>query len=149
MYKLSQRSIDKLNGVDERLQILVHKAIAITPVDFGVIEGLRTYEQQESLVLKGVSQTMKSKHLSGEAVDLMAYIDGRPCWELNVYDDIADAIKKAAIETDVPIRWGCAWHIPDIRQWGGTMEEAMNNYIDLRRREGKRPFLDGPHFEIG
>lgn len=149
MYKLSQRSIDRLNGVDERLEILVRKAIAITSVDFGVIEGLRTYDQQEALFLKGASQTMKSKHLSGEAVDLMAYFDGRPCWELTVYDDIADAIKKASIEIDVPIRWGCAWHIPDIRKWGGSMEEAMNNYVDLRRREGGRPFLDGPHFEIG
>jgi hypothetical protein len=28
------------------------------------------------------------------------------------------------------------------------MEEAMNNYIDLRRSEGRRPFIDGPHFEL-
>jgi hypothetical protein len=28
------------------------------------------------------------------------------------------------------------------------MEEAMNAYIDLRRSEGKRPFIDGPHFEL-
>jgi hypothetical protein len=28
------------------------------------------------------------------------------------------------------------------------MEDAMNEYVDLRRSEGKRPFIDGPHFEI-
>jgi hypothetical protein len=27
------------------------------------------------------------------------------------------------------------------------MEEAMNAYIDLRRSQGRRPFIDGPHFE--
>jgi len=24
----------------------------------------------------------------------------------------------------------------------------MDAYIDLRRSEGKRPFIDGPHFEL-
>jgi peptidoglycan LD-endopeptidase CwlK len=87
--------------------------------------------------------------LDGKAVDLMAYIgDGRASWELNLYDDIADAMKEAAVETGAVLRWGAAWHIPDIRQWNGTMEDAMNAYVDLRRSEGKRPFIDGPHFEI-
>ncbi len=34
----------------------------------------------------------------------MAYIGGRGCWELNVYDEIADAMKAAAIELGVSIR---------------------------------------------
>jgi peptidoglycan L-alanyl-D-glutamate endopeptidase CwlK len=65
-----------------------------------------------------------------------------------LYDDIADAMKQAAIDNDVKIRWGAAWHIADIRDWEGTMEEAMNAYIDLRRSQGRRPFIDGPHFEL-
>jgi hypothetical protein len=24
----------------------------------------------------------------------------------------------------------------------------MNAYIDLRRGQGRRPFIDGPHFEL-
>ena len=78
----------------------------------------------------------------------MAYVGSRGSWELNLYDDVADAMKRAAEVCDVGIRWGCAWHIYDIRKWDGTMEEAMNAYIDLRRSEGRRPFLDGPHFEL-
>jgi peptidoglycan L-alanyl-D-glutamate endopeptidase CwlK len=78
----------------------------------------------------------------------MAYIDGRGSWELNLYDNVADAMKQAAIEVNVPLRWGAAWNIPDIRLWRGTMEEAMNYYIDTRRKQNKRPFIDGPHFEI-
>jgi len=91
---------------------------------------------------------MKSKHLEGRAVDLMVYLGSRGSWELNLYDEVADAMKKGAEACDVGIRWGCAWHIPDIREWNGTMEDAMNAYIDLRRSQGKRPFLDGPHFEL-
>ena len=90
---------------------------------------------------------MKSKHLTGDAVDLMAYIGSRGSWELNLYDDIADAMKEAAIQERVGIRWGAAWNIPDIREWEGTMEEAMNHYIDERRAQKRRPFIDGPHFE--
>ena len=149
MYKLSQRSLDKLQGVDERLVTVVKSAIHRSKIDFGVICGLRTLEEQRALVEKGASQTMKSKHIEGLAVDLMAYIGSRGSWELNLYDDIADAMAEAAREADVPIRWGAAWNIPNIAQFhGGTMEDAMNSYIDERRSQGKRPFIDGPHFEL-
>lgn len=147
-YNLSQRSLDKLAGVDERMANVVKRAIEITKVDFGVTEGLRTTERQAQLVAAGKSQTMASKHIEGTAVDLVVYLGGDVCWELNMYDDIADAMKQAAIELNVPIRWGCAWNVEDIRLWRGTMEEAMMHYIDTRRKENKRPFLDGPHFEI-
>ena len=46
------------------------------------------------------------------------------------------------------IRWGAAWQIPDIRDWDRSMEDAMNAYVDLRRGQGKRPFIDAPHFEL-
>ena len=108
---------------------------------------MRTEAQQKELVAKGASQTMKSKHLEGKAVDLMAYVGSRGSWELNLYDDLADAMKEAAIQEDVQIRWGAAWHIYVMRDWDGSMLEAMNAYIDLRRSQGRRPFIDGPHFE--
>lgn len=147
-YKLSKRSLARLEGVDERMIRVVKTAITFSTVDFGVIQGLRTIEEQRELVAKGASQTMKSKHLDGRAVDLMAYVGSRGSWELSLYDNIADAMKLAAIEEDVAIRWGAAWQIPDIREWDGTMQDAMDNYIDLRRSQGRRPFIDGPHFEL-
>lgn len=146
-FKLSERSINRLEGVDEQLKLVVLRAINLTTVDFGVTCGLRTPEEQAELVAKGASQTMKSKHIDGLAVDLMAYIGSRGSWELTLYDNIADAVKQAAIELNTGVRWGAAWHIPDIREWTGTMEEAMNSYTDLRRSQGKRPFIDAPHFE--
>jgi hypothetical protein len=73
---------------------------------------------------------MKSKHLEGRAVDLMAYIGSRASWELNLYDDIADAMAIASRDIGLPVTWGAAWHIPDIGQFDGTMEQAMNEYVD-------------------
>lgn len=147
-FKLSKRSLARLEGVDERMVRVVKTAISFSNVDFGVIQGLRTIEEQRELVAKGASQTMKSKHLDGLAVDLMAYVGSRGSWELSLYDDIADAMKLAAIEEGVSLRWGAAWQINDIREWDGTMQDAMDAYIDLRRSQGRRPFIDGPHFEL-
>jgi peptidoglycan L-alanyl-D-glutamate endopeptidase CwlK len=147
-FKLSKKSIEKLDGVKPELILLVGRAIQLTSVDFGVTQGLRTLEEQKELVASGASKTMKSKHLDGRAVDLVAFLGNRGSWEITLYDDIADAVKQAAKELGIKIRWGAAWHIHDIVAYNGTMQQATNEYIDLRRSEGKRPFIDAPHFEL-
>lgn len=147
-FKFSKRSKNKLIGVKQELVDVCNTAIELSSVDFGVTCGVRSVEEQRQLVARGASQTMKSKHITGDAVDVLAYIGSRHSWELNLYDNIADAFKAAAIEHDVTIRWGAAWHIRDIREWDGSMQDAMNSYIDLRRSQGRRPFIDGPHFEL-
>ena len=136
MFKLSQRSLQKLEGVDEALQETVKLAIQKTKIDFGVICGMRSLETQKELVAKGASKTMKSKHLEGKAV------------ELNLYDEIADAMKEASKETEVDLRWGASWHINSMREQEMTSEAMMTQYIDLRRSQGRRPFIDAPHFEL-
>lgn len=152
-YKLSERSLAKLQGVDETLVDIVKKAIEVSKQDFSVICGMRTKQEQEALVAKGASQTMKSKHLEGKAVDLMAYVAGSGGrWELNLYDEIADAMAEAAVSLGVnSLRWGAAWHLDDLGSWWNnnyTAEQAMNSYVDLRRSQGRRPFIDAPHFEL-
>jgi peptidoglycan L-alanyl-D-glutamate endopeptidase CwlK len=152
-FSLSNRSRNKLDGVHPQLVAVVEAAIKKTKVDFGVTYGVRTVEEQTKLVAAGRSQTMKSKHLVQDdgfshAVDVVAYDGSDVVWELNVYDDICDAFKEAAIEVGLSIKWGAAWSEGDIRTYEGTAEDAMNNYIDLRRSQGRRPFIDGPHFEV-
>jgi peptidoglycan L-alanyl-D-glutamate endopeptidase CwlK len=148
-FKLSARSIDRLVGVNPNLIRVVQRAIELTKVDFAVTEGLRTPERQRELYLKGASQIKEGgTHIEGRAIDVVAYIGNRISWELNLYDDIADAMRLAAIETNVGLRWGAAWNVPDIRKWNGSMESAMMHYIDTRRKQGQRPFIDGPHFEL-
>ena len=147
-FKLSSRSLKNLEGVDSQLIEVVQYAIELSKIDFGVTEGLRTTQRQRELVASGASQTMKSKHIEGKAVDLVAYIGKRVSWELNLYDDIADAIQQAAKDLGISVRWGAAWHIDSIADFDGSMEDAMNEYIDLRRSQGRRPFIDAPHFEL-
>jgi peptidoglycan L-alanyl-D-glutamate endopeptidase CwlK len=146
-YKLGKRSLSRLEGVNDDLVTVVKYAIGVTKQDFSVICGLRTIEEQKVLVAKGASQTMKSKHIDGNAVDLMAYCNGGR-WELNLYDEIADAMKEGAEAAGVKLRWGAAWTINDLGAWDGTAENAMNSYIDIRRSQGRRPFIDAPHFEV-
>jgi len=152
-FNLSSRSRGKLEGVHPDMVGVVERAIELTKIDFGVTYGVRTVEEQEKLVASGRSQTMKSKHLiqdSGysHAVDVVAYDGSDVVWEINVYDDICDAFKQAAEEKGVAIKWGAAWSEGDIRSYSGTAEDAMMTYVDLRRSQGRRPFIDGPHFEL-
>ena len=110
-FKLSQRSLDKLDGVHPDLVKVVKKAIEYTDVDFGVIYGVRDLETQKKLYDAGKSQTMKSKHLVQEdgyahAVDLMAYDGSNPSWDIVDYDNIADAMRKAGKEVGVDLVWG-------------------------------------------
>ena len=152
-FKLSGRSLNKLEGVHPTMVDTVKRAIEVSSVDFGVIYGVRSLAEQKRLYEAKRSQTMKSKHLVQEdgyshAVDLMAYDGNNPSWDIVMYDDIADAMKAAAKETGATIRWGAAWNIDSITDWDRPMEDAMNNYIDVRRSQGRRPFIDGPHFEL-
>ena len=106
-FRLSSRSIKRLEGVNPVLVDIVNLAITKTKVDFGVSCGVRTIDTQKKLVASGKSQTMNSYHILQDdmtswAVDLVAYIDGDVCWEVNVYDDVADAIQKASFVTPVP-----------------------------------------------
>jgi len=152
-FKLSTRSKNKLKGVHPDMIAVVERAIELTDVDFGVTYGVRSLAEQEKLVASGRSQTMKSKHLKQDdgyshAVDVVAYDGSDVVWEINVYDNICDAFKQAAIEKGVAIKWGAAWSEGDIRLYKGPAEFHMNRYIDLRRGQGRRPFIDGPHFEL-
>ena len=145
-FKLSGRSLGKLEGVHPVLVDTVKRAIEVSSVDFGVIYGVRSLAEQKRLYEAKRSQTMKSKHLVQEdgyshAVDLMAYDGSDPSWEMAMYDDIADAMKAAAKEKGAKIRWGAAWTVDNIAEWGGTMQEAMNDYIDIRRKSGRTPFI--------
>lgn len=119
-FRLSARSRTRLAGVHPALVAVVERAIVATPVDFMVTEGLRTAERQAALVKAGASQTARSRHLTGHAVDVAALVEGQVRWDWPLYARIAQAFKAAAEELGVPIVWGGDW----------------------------RTLRDGPHFEL-
>ena len=120
MFKLSAKSLSRLEGVHPDLVKVVHRAIENSTVDFAVLEGLRTPERQQQLVKAGASLTLKSRHLTGHAIDLGAMVDGKIRWDWPLYHKIAEAMKDAARELKIAIVWGGDW----------------------------RMFKDGPHFEL-
>lgn len=144
-FKLSNRSLSRLDKVNPNLVKVVKRAIEISDVDFTVTEGLRTLETQRLYVKQGKSQTMKSKHLDGLAVDLAAYVNNTVSWDFDHYFKIADAMRKAAIELNIKVKWGGAWRF--LNDYTDS-KSAYNEYIAERKRLSKKPFLDGVHFEL-
>ena len=145
-FKLGSRSLQRLEGVHPDLVRVVKRAIELTTVDFGVIEGLRTKERQEELFAQKATKTLNSRHLTGHAVDLAPFIGGSARWDWPLFYPLADAVKKAAIELKVPIVWGGVWdkQIAEL----GDMEKAVKSYVARRAKVGAEAFIDGPHFEL-
>lgn len=79
------------------------------PFTFGVSEGLRTAAKQKLEVAAGNSQTMRSRHLDGHAVDLVVLVTGKVVWAWPNYYVLADQMKAAAVRCAVPIEWGGDW----------------------------------------
>lgn len=140
-FVLGARSLKNLQGVNPNLVKVVKRAIEISPVDFAVIEGVRTKARQAELVKKGASKTMNSRHITGHAVDIVPYVGGKISWNFDDYYPLAKAMAQAATELGVKVRWGGAWTV--ITSKSGTPQEWVKAY-----RAGGGRFLDGPHFEL-
>lgn len=108
-YAFSDRSLERMNGLHHDLVAVMHRALQITPIDFTVIEGLRTEARQKVLVAQGKSQTMNSRHLTGHAIDVAPVVNGRVSWDWKHYYPLAKAIKQAASDLGVNIEWGGDW----------------------------------------
>jgi hypothetical protein len=136
MFQLGEKSLERLGAVKPSLQAVVKRAIELSTVDFRVIEGIRTLERQKYLLKKGATRTLKSKHLTGDAVDLAPVINGQVSWDWQYFHPIAQAMKQASEELGTPIRWGGTW-LPL------SAISATNGKFPL-----SKTFPDGPHFEI-
>ena len=113
MYSLGPRSKQRLKGVHPDLVKVVERAIEISTIDFTVLEGLRTPERQKALLEAGASQTLNSRHITGHAVDLGAWVDNQVDWSWPLYHKIAAAMKDAAKQEGVSIVWGGDWKMRD------------------------------------
>jgi peptidoglycan L-alanyl-D-glutamate endopeptidase CwlK len=108
-FRLGKRSRESLQGVDSDLVLLVGRAILLTKVDFAVTEGLRTAERQRSLVDSGASKTMNSRHLTGNAIDVAAWVGGEIRWDWPLYHTIHEGFLLASEETGIAFEWGGLW----------------------------------------
>lgn len=155
-FKFSKNSMTRLNlshngiRLNDDLKMICYNALAMSDTDFGISETVRTVKRQEQLVKAGKSKTMKSKHLVGMAVDVVPWSPEIEdyTFEKEYFFSIAEAFRMAAANYDVKLRWGGAWHCYSITEYDKSMESLHEEYIQLRKSEGKKPFVDMPHFEI-
>lgn len=116
-YAFGSRSLKRLEGVHPDIRKVMDRAIAMTDLDFTVLEGLRTLAQQRKYYATGKSKTMRSRHLTGHAVDIAPMVDGKITWDWAVYDRLAPIIKRAAQDVGVKIEWGGDWKWRDGPHW--------------------------------
>lgn len=109
-YRYSDTSEANFKGVHYHLVQVARRALELTPYDIRIINGTRTLEEQRALVSAGKSKTLNSRHLTGHAIDFVAFDEqGRITWEFKYYTAVAKAFKQAAKELGVPIKWGGSW----------------------------------------
>lgn len=120
---LNTTSHQRLRGVHPDLVRVVRRCAADwadPETGFIVTQGLRTLEEQKMLKAKGASRTLRSRHLTGHAVDLAVSVQGQVRWDWPLYAKLAKAMKEAAKKEKVPLEWGGDW----------------------------TSFKDGPHFQL-
>jgi len=123
-FQLSRRSIERLAGVHQDLVRVVRGAILHSKIDFAVVEGLRTLARQREYFDLGKTRTMRSRHLTGHAVDLVPLVDLdgdkdlEASWERAHFFPIVDAMRASAAAAGVLIEWGGDWKdFVDMPHW--------------------------------
>lgn len=123
MYKFGTRSLSNLVGVHEDLQKVMHQSISTSPYDFTITEGLRSPGRQQRMVDEGKSTTLRSRHLTGHAIDLAVLVNGKVIWDLKEYQELAIHIMAVAKELEVPMVWGGSWK---------TLVDAVHYELDRK-----------------
>ena len=113
-YKFGKRSLQKLAHVDPRLEELCIDVLEISQIDFAIVHGYRTPEEQNALFLKGKSKKdgykNKSMHQLKKAIDFVPTFSGRQrwdAWESAAY--IAGLFTAVARFKSIRLRNGALW----------------------------------------
>lgn len=151
-FTFSSKSYERLDGVRQQMVAVACRALEVSDVDFAVTCGKRSLEEQERLVEEGKSQTLKSLHLLGNAIDIVPYALGSyqaDSWPW--YYPVADAFRIASLDLNIPITWGGAWGV-DLYDYKSA-QAAQMSYMRFKDQvfgnSGMaKCFFDGPHFQL-
>lgn len=150
MFKFGAASDQRLNTCHADLQLIMREAIKVSPIDFGISEGLRADAQQLQYFLDGKSrldprvpsQRALARHLPNEdgvsmAADVYAYVPNRKdlAYDYNHLCCIAGVILSTAE------RLFDEGRIAHKVRWGGNWD--MDGQIITDQK-----FNDLPHFEL-
>lgn len=113
--KLTEKDLKKLKDAHPDLALIITEAAKVTTIPFMVMEVERDLETQKANIKKGVSWTMRSRHLPSKdglarAADIVPIDDkGKPVWAWPVYYKLAVIIKATAKRVKIPVEWGGDW----------------------------------------
>ena len=141
--ELNSKELNKLRLIDARLALVVVTCAALGPNKLTVLEGIRSLKRQKELFAEKKTWTMTSNHLTGNAVDIAPLPIS---WEWGDFYPIADQMDAAADLWEIPLTWGSAWD-QTTEQWDDSLT-AQKHYKQIRRAQGRKATLDGPHWEI-
>ena len=111
-YMFSGKSKNTIDGVSNQLQVVMHRAIEISSIDFGIPAsgGIRTAQEQNRLFMDGKSKCdgydKLSYHQTGNAIDVYAYVGGKASWKVEHLNIVALAVLAAASELGIKVKWG-------------------------------------------
>jgi len=126
---LGTNSLKKLEGVHPTLVKVMKAAILNSPIDFSIVEGLRTVKRQQELYAQGRTKKgnivtyadgvkNKSNHQAksdgfGHAIDFAPYVNGGLDWDdISKFKIIVLHIKSTAMIMGVKITCGIDWKKP-------------------------------------
>lgn len=113
--KLSHSDEVKLKQCHPDLAKVIREAAKTTTVPFKILEVTRSLATQRANIRRGVSTTLRSRHLPSKdglarAADVIPVDEkGKLIWAWPVYHKLAPIIKAAAKRVKVPVEWGGDW----------------------------------------
>lgn len=130
-FEFSKSSLAELKTVDPRVASIFKAALKVSPIDFGIPKdgGYRTAERQNEMYLdKDIATNCDgykviSKHQSGMAVDVYAYVNGKASWEphhLAMVAGVILATNQIMIDTglsNIQLTWGGTFGSNDFNGW--------------------------------
>jgi len=127
MFLFGKKSKKKLKNVNEVVKRVCKRALDISTVDFSVIDGFRTQEQQKKMFDKGASEldgtNLISDHQLGLAVDVIPYMRGKDIWDTkdlevrSAWLEVYRAFMRAAMQEGVQLEFGLGYNISGGRDW--------------------------------
>lgn len=129
MAKFGTGSLNALKGVHPNLVKVMIEAIKNTPIDFTIVEGVRTTKRQQDLYAQGRTKPgakvtnadgvkNKSNHQPkgdgfGYAIDFCPYVNGKLDWDnINNFKTVINHIKATALLLGIKITAGIDWKNP-------------------------------------
>ncbi len=106
----------RLKGASERIRPYIFQILNETKkqgLDFRLRDTSRTSKEQAEKVRTGKSRTLKSRHLTGDAFDLVRFKDGKPSFDEEDYLPLRDIIE----ELDIPVQQGVITKKKGVSTW--------------------------------